>query len=151
VQMTLRPKSSPYITMSIVAGLSLVAITYWLMFRDIKWIFPLVFIATCGLPACFWLYQLRVVLEDDVLSYRTLRRRTVVAFCDIREMRHEIGRENVGDTVPVAFSRLVVQLKTAEEIRINLQAFSTQEVHALLQRLKGKCQDRSIPYADLFL
>src|SRR5579864_9431532 len=94
VQMTLRPKSSPYITVSFVAGLSFVAITCWLMFRDMKWIFPLVFIATCGLPACFWLYQLRLVLEDDVLSYRTLRRRTVHTFCDIREMRHESGRVN---------------------------------------------------------
>jgi len=149
--MTLRAKSSPYTTMIIIVGLCIVAISCWIMFRDTTWILPLAFIATCGLPVLFGLYRLQLVLEDEGLSYRTLTRgTTVLAFPEIQDIKNETGRENVGDG-PVAFSRLVVQLKTGEEIRINLQAFSIEVVHVFLQRLKCEFQDRGINYAELSL
>jgi len=89
------------------------------------------------------------VLEDEGLSYRTLTRgTTVLGFPEIQDIKNETGRENVGDG-SVAFSRLVVQLKTGEEVRINLQAFSIEAVQGFLQRLKCECQDRGINCADL--
>jgi hypothetical protein len=149
--MKLKVSSAPYILTSIITG-SVVAITGWLTLRDTTWMLPLTVTAAMWIVMCLWFARLQIVLEDHMLSYRTLTGGTaVVAFSDIRQISNESGRENVADVGPIAVSRLIIQLKTGHEVTMNLQAFRAGEVHAFLGSLQRKCQCHGVHYANLHL
>ena len=146
----LKTKASSYFIVNIIC-VPVIVVAAWLACRNTSWLTLVI------VTVWMWIYMCgqsarQLLLEDDVLKYRTLTRGTIfIRFSDIRQIKNESGWDNGGEFGSMPVSRLLIQRRSGDEISIGLGAFSDDAVALFCESLKRKCQERGVPYAKSFL